>query len=383
MSRCVNCSLMLVQPLPRRQIKEATESMIKILQTWISPTTVSKDDVICRECYIILEKEAGNFKKGTVPAHTFGHLKVCLGCGKSVTRARTHAIPLNSRERNFILAHVPPHQVKRLETVCLACWSKAYRTVRKHAELDQSRGIKSEESAVKSEEPAIKSEEPAIKSEEPAIKKEEPAIKKEEPAIKKEEPAVKKEEPAITKKAPRICYSEGYPLFSREYVSEPNRVERVMLMRESASEILAQMGLPPPPCSPVPGPTYMIMTPSETVITPYDKVIRPELQPPDQRDVASQTVTSTIYKRAGVPPSSCIFKGCDSDEYYPVSIGIKELLLLRFKLYVPPAAKICKHHFYFGDWKELHFYDNDFTGAQMDDMMKIMESGSRRGINLG
>lgn len=58
------------------------------------------------------------------------------------------------------------------------------------------------------------------------------------------------------------------------------------------------------------------------------------------------------------------------------------MLLLEHKLYVPVSARICSHHLNIGSWDELQFHYNDFTGCQMDDMMSIMERGTRRQYNF-
>ncbi|KAL4711271.1 hypothetical protein ACJJTC_019112 [Scirpophaga incertulas] len=51
MSRCVNCSLSLVHPQPRRQVGEITDVVLRILQSWINPATVHRLERVCLPCW--------------------------------------------------------------------------------------------------------------------------------------------------------------------------------------------------------------------------------------------------------------------------------------------------------------------------------------------
>ncbi|KAL4710160.1 hypothetical protein ACJJTC_006457 [Scirpophaga incertulas] len=139
MSRCVNCSLSLVHPQPRRQVGEITDVMLKILQSWINPATVSTEDLLCQECFIILERTSLTSSSGSVIERVYGHQQVCFVCGSSILRAKTHRVLIDSPEGNVIASCITPQQVHRLERVCLPCWTSAYRTVRRQTQYDQSR----------------------------------------------------------------------------------------------------------------------------------------------------------------------------------------------------------------------------------------------------
>lgn len=180
-------------------------------------------------------------------------------------------------------------QVHRLERVCSRCWSNAYKSVRRHAELDQSRQALQSESAI-----------------------------------------------------------ENIGNLEIPSTSSINVVEI------STSVSVVSVPTPPP------------LPPSAL------------LNPPSQAIVRNPRIISRIYKRAAASSRHCIFSECYSDERLLVPSAIKEMLLLHYRLYVPRSARICSHHLYNGAWNELSFHNNDFTGMQMDDMMLIMERGTRR-----
>ncbi|CAH0577742.1 unnamed protein product [Chrysodeixis includens] len=139
MSRCVNCALSLVDSQPRRQIGEATDAMVGILRSWITPATMLVEDVICQECYAILESASLNMSRGLRVERAYGHQQVCFVCGCSMLRAQTHRVSIDSPEGDFIMSCIPTQQVHRLERVCLRCWTNASRSVRRQTQYDQNR----------------------------------------------------------------------------------------------------------------------------------------------------------------------------------------------------------------------------------------------------
>ncbi|KAJ8719174.1 hypothetical protein PYW07_016730 [Mythimna separata] len=133
-NRCVNCSLLIPRNHPQHSLQQASTTMITILRSWITPTELSSESVLCTECTAILQDRANTFIDGVnpLPLPAFGHRSICFSCGLSILRAsRTHAVRSDRPERNIILRKVPLHLVSRLERVCNACWLAAYREVRR------------------------------------------------------------------------------------------------------------------------------------------------------------------------------------------------------------------------------------------------------------
>ncbi|XP_045769271.1 uncharacterized protein LOC123870139 [Maniola jurtina] len=111
--RCVNCSLSLAPNLRRRPIEELDEQLLIILRSWITPTIVSSDDILCIECLVLLQERG---LTNTTPSQVevspaLGHLNVCFGCGISIASRRTHQVSQDSPQRTFILRWTPAHHM--------------------------------------------------------------------------------------------------------------------------------------------------------------------------------------------------------------------------------------------------------------------------------
>ncbi|CAH0578306.1 unnamed protein product [Chrysodeixis includens] len=119
MSRCVNCALSLVHPRPRRQIGEATDAIFGNLNSWITPATMSVEDVNCQGCYAILESASLNVSSGLRVERAYGHQQVCFVCGCSILRAKTHRVSIDSPEGNVIMSCIPTQQVHRLKSLLM------------------------------------------------------------------------------------------------------------------------------------------------------------------------------------------------------------------------------------------------------------------------
>ncbi|CAG5056654.1 unnamed protein product [Parnassius apollo] len=88
--RCINCSFLIPRNLPIHSLQQASTSMINLLQSWITPTQLSSECVLCTECLTLLQDQANTISEG-LPA--FGHRSICFTCGNSILRAtRTYPV---------------------------------------------------------------------------------------------------------------------------------------------------------------------------------------------------------------------------------------------------------------------------------------------------
>ncbi|KAH9630931.1 hypothetical protein HF086_009041 [Spodoptera exigua] len=53
--RCINCSILSAPNLRRYTVEVLNEQMID-LRTWTMPTPVTLDDILCIECYLLLQE---------------------------------------------------------------------------------------------------------------------------------------------------------------------------------------------------------------------------------------------------------------------------------------------------------------------------------------
>lgn len=75
---------------------------------------MSVEDVVCQECYTILERASLNLSGGSTVERAYGHQEVCLVCGSSILRAKTHRVSIDSPEGNVIMSCIPTQQVSIL-----------------------------------------------------------------------------------------------------------------------------------------------------------------------------------------------------------------------------------------------------------------------------
>lgn len=72
---------------------------------------MSLEDVLCQECYEILERASINLSSELTAVRAYGHQQVCFVCGSSILRAKTHTVSIDSPEGNVILSCIPSQQV--------------------------------------------------------------------------------------------------------------------------------------------------------------------------------------------------------------------------------------------------------------------------------
>lgn len=93
-------------------------------------------------------------------------------------------------------------------------------------------------------------------------------------------------------------------------------------------------------------------------------------------------VNSRTYKRVAATPNHCLFSNCNNNERLLVPSIVKELLIQRYKIYVPLSARICNFHLNNNLWDELLASYSDFTGHQMNGMMALMQRAVERKVDF-
>ncbi|XP_047025748.1 uncharacterized protein LOC124634289 [Helicoverpa zea] len=156
--RCINCSLLLASNLRRYTVEELNEQMTVLLRTWTTPTPVTSDDILCIECYLLLQERILSNITGSHEdiSPAYGHLNVCYGCGISVASRRTHRVELDCPQRSMILRWTLAHLVPHLQKVCIPCWLAATRETRRLEVQDSNRPARVMDAALSSlEDPEI------------------------------------------------------------------------------------------------------------------------------------------------------------------------------------------------------------------------------------
>ncbi|RVE41531.1 hypothetical protein evm_013816 [Chilo suppressalis] len=117
--------------------------MLNILQSWITPTQLSSESIICTECLEILQNRANVMNdENILPLPAFGHGRVCFPCGNSILRAPiTYPVNQDREERHVLNRLVPLHLISRMERVCAACWRAATRQVQRQQQHGSNRPI--------------------------------------------------------------------------------------------------------------------------------------------------------------------------------------------------------------------------------------------------
>lgn len=85
------------------------------------------------------------------------------------------------------------------------------------------------------------------------------------------------------------------------------------------------------------------------------------------------TITSRRYKRVTSTTRHCLFLGCRNVERFLVPRVMKETILSRHRIYIPPCARVCNLHLNWEYWDQLQANHADFTGSQMDNLLVMLE----------
>lgn len=72
---------------------------------------ISPDDILCIECFVLLQERVLITPPQVEVPPALGHLNVCFGCGISIASRRTHQVSQDSPQRTFILRWTPAHHV--------------------------------------------------------------------------------------------------------------------------------------------------------------------------------------------------------------------------------------------------------------------------------
>lgn len=104
---------------------------------------------------------------------------------------------------------------------------------------------------------------------------------------------------------------------------------------------------------------------------------------PQPRAAETMRIESQTYRRAVSSSRRCIFSGCENVERRLVPVAVKEMLLGRYRFYVPPSARICTYHLENDCWEQLDSNHRDFTAHQMDQMLMMMERVTLKTLDFG
>ncbi|XP_047543285.1 uncharacterized protein LOC125075621 [Vanessa atalanta] len=128
---CINCGIASWRRNPSiglHQIEE--ESILSVIQQWVAPQVVNRSHHICQGCRDLAMRPSGADEQLSIP--TTGHCQVCVNCGRSVLRARSHLLRTDiERERRIhtvISEWILPRTISRARAlICHSCWVRADR----------------------------------------------------------------------------------------------------------------------------------------------------------------------------------------------------------------------------------------------------------------
>ncbi|XP_063898807.1 uncharacterized protein LOC135119097 [Helicoverpa armigera] len=122
-NHCVNCGFNLTEA--QEHTLEPEE--ISVIQQWVAPRQVSRDNLVCHNCWLVVTETFAPQQEleGSVRQNS------CINCGRSVRRIRSHSIRTDtdreSRIRNVIMEWIQPREVSSLSRICHPCWHRADR----------------------------------------------------------------------------------------------------------------------------------------------------------------------------------------------------------------------------------------------------------------
>ncbi|GBP54902.1 hypothetical protein EVAR_11656_1 [Eumeta japonica] len=100
-------------------------------------------------------------------------------------------------------------------------------------------------------------------------------------------------------------------------------------------------------------------------------------QNPEQPSVDVMSITG--YKRSANTSNSCLFPNCRADNLVRVPRFIKSRMLVEYKLYIPPSARICHVHLTSNEWNELEELNNSsFTAEHLKDMLDMLRDACQQ-----
>ncbi|XP_026739780.1 uncharacterized protein LOC113502415 [Trichoplusia ni] len=129
---CVNCGITIRERIRRHVLSSLPPDMTVLLSEWLT-FELSSHSHVCGACYDNLSRcLATNSRE-----RQLGHINICYGCGKSVTRARRHEIVEGSPLASLVsLWH---HHVRAANFLCHGCYMRANREVSRRNITDSNR----------------------------------------------------------------------------------------------------------------------------------------------------------------------------------------------------------------------------------------------------
>ncbi|KAL4720309.1 hypothetical protein ACJJTC_013563 [Scirpophaga incertulas] len=114
---CVNCGFILTET----QSHTLEQEEINVIQQWIAPQQVSRDNLVCHNCWLAVTASFAPQQE----SEGSGRLNSCIYCGRSVRRIRSHLLRTDTdREnliRNVIMEWIQPREVSFLKYITHVC----------------------------------------------------------------------------------------------------------------------------------------------------------------------------------------------------------------------------------------------------------------------
>ncbi|CAH0698501.1 unnamed protein product [Spodoptera exigua] len=125
--RCANCTIA-TQRLKRHILTGPDyQEILSIIRQWHPNRSIQITDHICDECWVSINNVL--YQMGDLQPPVLGHLNVCVNCGRSLNKVRSHAL-LRRTDRavriyNAIAKWILPDQIQPDSQICHPCWMRA------------------------------------------------------------------------------------------------------------------------------------------------------------------------------------------------------------------------------------------------------------------
>ncbi|XP_047034720.1 uncharacterized protein LOC124640828 [Helicoverpa zea] len=73
--------------------------MLILLRSWVTPTLISSDDILCVKCFVLLQNQTASNSNLSLVSPARGHLNICYACGLSIASRRTHRVSQDSSSK--------------------------------------------------------------------------------------------------------------------------------------------------------------------------------------------------------------------------------------------------------------------------------------------
>ncbi|KAJ8737558.1 hypothetical protein PYW08_000153 [Mythimna loreyi] len=140
--RCINCGLNVFRM--QRHLVESDDVRL-LLRQWTSLSEIPNDSVVCHYCWLLIEQTSNPTTSRDVPTQSIVHRNLCIGCGHSLNRVRSHALSNSSERedaiRRVIEQQIAPVQLRSTDRICHPCWQRSYRSVQRNLNTPSSSSI--------------------------------------------------------------------------------------------------------------------------------------------------------------------------------------------------------------------------------------------------